>query len=181
MGLCIHALAWTMSCLAVQDPKDPQDVLQAFDGDLVKAIREAPKDQTVRSKLAAAAQKVFDTALAASVDKAPKSRWGCHQDLMERLITAEKHYGDEGDKPERTLWISACKKVFTFEFGRAQEPSADQAPTTEEIFNELFDAVTRVKKNFPGEHAQILLQFIASSQRGVCRATVSPRRSPADQ
>ena len=35
-------------------------------------------------------------------------------------------------------------------------------------------------KNFPGEYAQILLQFIASSQRGVCRAVVSPRRSSED-
>ena len=66
--------------------------------------------------------------------------------------------------------------------------SAEQRLELKRLYHVLFregeniaTSLAGMQKNFPGEHAQILLQFIASSQRGVCRATVSPRRSPADQ
>jgi len=66
--------------------------------------------------------------------------------------------------------------------------SGEQRTELKRLYHALFregeniaTPLASAQKNFPGEYAQILLQFIASSQRGVCRATVSPRRSLEDE
>ena len=47
----------------------------------------------------------------------------------------------------RALWIVACKAVFTREITHCKEPEA--APSTEQLFESLFDAVREVDKMFP--------------------------------
>jgi hypothetical protein len=180
MTLSLQLLAWTMSCLAAQDPKDPQEVLVAFDADLVKAIREAPKDMGLRTKLAQAAKKVFDMDLAKSVDKTPRTRWGCHTDFMARLVTAEKHYADANDKAERALWITACKSTFAFELAKAQDPNTE-ALTTEEAFNELYDAIVRVKKDFPGESAADIRTSAYQAARTIFNDRLRNARRPGKE
>lgn len=163
--MCLHAciLAWTLS-LAIQDSKDPQDVLQEFGSDLQKAIRTAPKDPAVRDKLTKASKTVFDQDMRTAVVKVPKSRWDYHYQFMEHLVTAEKKYVDENVKPERTLWITACKIVFTFECTHAKDP--EQTPSTEEAFEELWTAAAKVRKDFPSESGTDLrkIAYVAAKQ-----------------
>lgn len=182
MSACLQIVAFALSCLAAQEQKDVGDVLTAFDADLVDAIRQS-RDPNIRSKLTAAAKKVFDTGMQTGQDKTPKSRWGCHQELMRRLLTAEKHFADANDKPERAQWITACKTVFTFELSHAQEPAnADQTPTSEEAFNELFDVVVSIKKNYPGEGADDLRKaaYVTAKQIFVDRLknARAPKKDP---
>jgi acyl-[acyl carrier protein]--UDP-N-acetylglucosamine O-acyltransferase len=66
--------------------------------------------------------------------------------------------------------------------------SGEQRTELKRLYHALFregeniaTSLASAQKNFPGEYAQILLQFITSSQRGVCRATVSSRRSSEDE
>jgi hypothetical protein len=168
-------LAWTLS-LATQDPKDPQDVLQEFGSEIQKAIRTAPKDPSTRDKLTRAAKVAFDQDLRTAVVKVPKARWDYHYQLMEHLVTAEKKYTDENVKTERGLWITACKLVFNFECIHAKDP--DQAPTTEEAFEELWTAAGKVRKDFPSENGADLRKVSYLSSKQVFNDRLKVARHP---
>ena len=55
MATALLALAYTLSSAMAQEAKDPETVLQAYDAELQKGIRTAPKDPALRTKLIAAA------------------------------------------------------------------------------------------------------------------------------
>ena len=146
MGFALIALVWACSPSLAQEAKDPEDVLQDFQADLLQAIRTAPKDLAVRSKLTAAARTVFDRDLRAAVVRVQKIKWDWHQQFMEHLIVSEKQFGDPGNKSERSLWNNACKTVFAVQLSHATEP--ETKPSTDELFGELYTAVDKVRKNF---------------------------------
>jgi len=128
--------------------KDPEEVLTTYLGDLEKAIKNTTsKNPQDRSKLEQAAKLGFDRELTASTPAVPKPVWDYLSKHLDNLRLGDKKFPEEPYKAERALWISACKAVFTKEIGRAKE--AEAAPSTDQVFESLFDAVREIDKMFP--------------------------------
>jgi hypothetical protein len=146
MGM-ILALAWTFTPALAQEPKDPVEILQSYQAELLKAIKTT-NDATMRPRLITAAKTVFTQEMRTAISKNPKPKWESHQGYMANLIVGEKKFGGEDNKNERVAWISACKIVFQFQVLHANEPAGDKV-STEDVFTELFSAIDKVRKDFP--------------------------------
>ena len=145
----IYGMALLLLSSAVQDAKDPAEVLRAFEEELRKAVVTAAKDKDLRQKLGKLAKTTFDKEITSSVPKAPKGAWEYHADLLDRLAIADVHFRHDDDKAERTLWFAACKASFTRELAACKEnaPGAE-APTTEQVYYDLKQTVGKVAKRF---------------------------------
>ena len=148
MGTALLALACAITAARAQEPKDVEDVLQSFNGELQKGIRTAPKDPSTRTRLIAASKAIFDQEMKSATLKAPRSKWDSHQQYIENLIAAEKRYGDADTKAERVAWLTASKVILQYRLTHANEPPGDKL-TTDDVFNELYTAVDKVRKDFP--------------------------------
>jgi len=128
--------------------KDPEDVLTTYLSDLEKAVKNTTaKNLQDRAKLEQAAKLAFDRDLAGTSPSVPKPAWDYLHKHLDNLRLGDKKFPEDGSKAERALWIVACKAVFTRELARCKEPEA--APSTEQLFESLFDAVREVDKMFP--------------------------------
>lgn len=142
------ALAAMMVSFLSSQSKDPEDVLTTYLGDLEKAIKNtSTKNPQDRTKLEQAAKLAFDRDLTASTPAVPKLIWDYLSKHLDSLRQGDKKFPEETYKAERGLWINACKAVFTKEISRPKEP--ENPPTTEQLFESLFDQVREVDKMFP--------------------------------
>jgi hypothetical protein len=147
--LAALTLAAAPPLLGVQS-KDPEDALTTYLADLEKAIKNTTaKNPQDRSKLEVASKMAFDRELASSAPSVPKPAWEYLSKHLSNLRLGDKKFPEDAWKTERGLWISACKSVFNRELARAKEP--ESAPTTEQLFESLFDAVREIDKMFPLE------------------------------
>jgi len=128
--------------------KDPEDVLTMYLGDLEKAVKNTTsKNLADRAKLETAAKLSFDRELSASTLAVPKLLWDYQNKHLDNLRLGDKKFPEDPFKTERGLWIGACKNVFSREIARAKEP--ESPPTTEQVFESMFDGVREVDKMFP--------------------------------
>jgi len=147
MAVMLLALTFLAPSLRLQ-AKDPEELLTTYLSDLEKAIKNTnAKNPQDRTKLEQAAKLAFDRELAGSSPSVPKPVWDYLNKHLDNLRLGDKKFPEETYKAERTLWIGACKAVFSREIGRAKEPEAP--PSTEQLFESLFDAVREVDKMFP--------------------------------
>ncbi len=123
--------------------------LSDFLGELGKAMKQYPKDAELRGKLTGVAKTKFDTALK-DATQMEKPGWDFLSDMLNDLSTADKKFGTEGSKAERTLWVAACKNAFTrrLTFAKEKELTGDEAARTDKVFSDLFDGVGKAKKRF---------------------------------
>jgi hypothetical protein len=140
-------LAWSMALCSAQS-KDPEEVLTTYLSDMEKAIKNTnAKNPQDRMKLEQAAKLAFDRELSASAPSVPKPVWDYLGKHLDNLRLGDKKFPEEPWKTERNFWISACKAVFSREITRAKDP--ETPPSTEQLFESVFDAVREVDKMFP--------------------------------
>jgi hypothetical protein len=128
--------------------KDPEDVLKTFLLDMEKAIKNTnAKNPQDRTNLEKAAKLAFDRELAGASPTVPKLAWDCLNKHLDNLRLGDKKFPEEPWKTERLMWLVACKAVFKNEIAHAKDPEA--VPSTEQLFESLFDAVRETDKMFP--------------------------------
>jgi hypothetical protein len=143
--------AWSLAILpfsAAAQAKDPEDVLTTYMSDLEKAVKNATnKDLQDRGKLEQAAKLAFDRELNASTPTVPKHIWDYLNKHNDNLRLGDKKFPENPWKTERNLWIVACRAVFNREIKNAKDP--DAPPSTEQLFETLFESIREVDKMFP--------------------------------
>lgn len=137
---------------AVQESKDPAEVLRTLEEDLRKAITNSGKNKDTRKKLTALAKSSFDGDIRASAPKVPKGVWEYHDDFLGRLAVADVHFRHEDDRAERTIWFAGCRSAFSRQIAGSKEAAAGvEAPSTDQLYLDFRDAVAKVGKRFaPG-------------------------------
>jgi hypothetical protein len=175
MGTRLAAQGLAFFLALASQAKDPEDLLTTYLSDLEKAIKNAgAKNAPDRAKLEQAAKLAFDRDLNGSSPNVPKPIWDYLNKHLDNLRLGDKKFPEEPWKAERTLWINACKAVFTKEIRNAKEP--ESPPSTEQLFESAFDAIREVDKMFP--LAQDLRSDGAASARTIF-ALLLPKSTPS--
>ena len=152
-------------------PREPMEILSSFGTDLRKAIRP----NVDRAALQRAAVQQFDKELDRAAIKAPKLAWEYFNEYVNRLYEAERSFNAKEQKPERDLWITACRNALLKAASLAKP--ADEAPTTAELFTACLEAAARVRSRITGDGVDDLknsayesINHIARGQLRRCRA-----------
>jgi len=148
MGARLGARILSFFLAVASQAKDPEELLTTYLSDLEKAVKNAgAKNAPDRAKLEQAAKLAFDRDLASSAPNVPKPIWDYLNKHLDNLRLGDKKFPEEPWKAERTLWINACKAVFSKEIRNAKEP--ESPPSADQLFESTFDAVREVDKMFP--------------------------------
>src|SRR5687768_13872595 len=94
--------------LAQGAPREPADILSSFGTDLRKGLRP----NVDRAAFQKAAVQQFDKELDRAAIKSPKLAWEYFNDYVGRLYDAERSFNAREHKPERNLWITACRNAL---------------------------------------------------------------------
>jgi hypothetical protein len=131
--------------LAQGASKEPMDILSSFGTDLRKALRP----NVDRGAYQKAAVQQFDKEIDRAAMRAPKPVWEHFNEYVARLYEAERSFNAKEHKPERELWITACRNTLLKAAALARIP--DDPPSTAELFTACMDAAARVRSRITGE------------------------------
>jgi hypothetical protein len=153
-------------------PREPLDILSSFGADLRKGLRP----NVDRAAFQKAAVQQFDREIDRAVMRTPKLVWEHFNEYVARLYEAERSFNGKEQKPERELWITACRNTLLKAAALARAP--DEAPSSAELFNACLEAAARVRSRITGEGVDDLSNSAFESINHVFRGQLRRCRAP---